>query len=58
MNTYWCFCLQDSELTELKDTIEVLKTKNTEAQEIIQGALSNPDITPKGKEYVGDVQYG
>uniref|UniRef100_A0A3B4Z6Q6 Neuron navigator 1 n=1 Tax=Stegastes partitus TaxID=144197 RepID=A0A3B4Z6Q6_9TELE len=37
----------DSELTELKDTIEILKTKNTEAQEIIQGALSNPDITPK-----------
>lgn len=40
---------QDSELTELKDTIEILKAKNTEAQEIIQGALSNPDITPKGK---------
>uniref|UniRef100_A0A665TCQ9 Neuron navigator 1 n=1 Tax=Echeneis naucrates TaxID=173247 RepID=A0A665TCQ9_ECHNA len=38
---------KDSELTELKETIEVLKTKNTEAQEIIQGALSNPDITPK-----------
>ncbi|KAF0034616.1 hypothetical protein F2P81_012374 [Scophthalmus maximus] len=37
----------DSELTELKDTIEILKAKNTEAQEIIQGALSNPDITPK-----------
>lgn len=40
--------LQDSELTELKDTIEILKAKNTEAQEIIQGALSNPEITPKG----------
>lgn len=38
---------KDSELTELKDTIDVLKAKNTEAQEIIQGALSNPDITPK-----------
>uniref|UniRef100_A0A3B4T428 Neuron navigator 1 n=1 Tax=Seriola dumerili TaxID=41447 RepID=A0A3B4T428_SERDU len=38
---------KDSELTELKETIEVLKSKNTEAQEIIQGALSNPDITPK-----------
>uniref|UniRef100_A0A3Q3IB20 Neuron navigator 1 n=1 Tax=Monopterus albus TaxID=43700 RepID=A0A3Q3IB20_MONAL len=37
----------DSELTDLKDTIEILKAKNTEAQEIIQGALSNPDITPK-----------
>ncbi|XP_047438347.1 neuron navigator 1 isoform X3 [Mugil cephalus] len=38
---------KDSELTELKDTIEILKVKNTEAQEIIHGALSNPDITPK-----------
>ncbi|XP_039468293.1 neuron navigator 1 isoform X1 [Oreochromis aureus] len=38
---------KDSELTELKDTIDILKAKNTEAQEIIQGALSNPDITPK-----------
>ncbi|XP_041836631.1 neuron navigator 1 isoform X2 [Melanotaenia boesemani] len=38
---------KDSELTELKETIENLKAKNTEAQEIIQGALSNPDITPK-----------
>ncbi|KAM7402483.1 hypothetical protein PAMP_017719 [Pampus punctatissimus] len=37
----------DSELTELKETIENLKTKNTEAQEIIHVALSNPDITPK-----------
>uniref|UniRef100_A0AAX7TD57 Neuron navigator 1 n=1 Tax=Astatotilapia calliptera TaxID=8154 RepID=A0AAX7TD57_ASTCA len=38
---------KDSELTELKDTIDILKAKNTEAQEIIQGALSNPDVTPK-----------
>uniref|UniRef100_A0A3Q3RPY2 Neuron navigator 1b n=1 Tax=Mastacembelus armatus TaxID=205130 RepID=A0A3Q3RPY2_9TELE len=38
---------KDSELTELKETIEILKVKNTEAQEIIHGVLSNPDITPK-----------
>ncbi|XP_045931975.1 neuron navigator 1 isoform X7 [Micropterus dolomieu] len=38
---------KDSELTDLKDTIEILKVKNTEAQEIIHVALSNPDITPK-----------
>ncbi|XP_069004659.1 neuron navigator 1 isoform X2 [Embiotoca jacksoni] len=38
---------KDTELTDLKDTIEVLKTKNTEAQDIIHGALSDPDITPK-----------
>lgn len=43
--------LEDSELTELKDTIDILKFKNTEAQEIIQGAFSNPAITPKGIEY-------
>lgn len=48
---------QDSELTELKDTIDILKAKNTEAQEIIQGALSNPDITPKGKEHATHVRY-
>lgn len=44
------FSPQESELTELKDTIEILKVKNTEAQEIIQGALSNPEMTPKGTE--------
>ncbi|XP_038871592.1 neuron navigator 1-like [Salvelinus namaycush] len=38
---------KDSELTDLKETIEILKTKNTEAQDIIHVALSNPDITPK-----------
>lgn len=48
---------QDSELTELKETIENLRAKNTEAQEIIHGALSNPDLAPKGTEYTGDVQY-
>ncbi|XP_024282276.1 neuron navigator 1 isoform X12 [Oncorhynchus tshawytscha] len=37
----------DSELTDLKETIEILKTKNTEAQDIIHVALSNPDIPPK-----------
>ncbi|KAM6947813.1 neuron navigator 1 isoform 2-T2 [Lycodopsis pacificus] len=44
---------KDSELTELKDTIEVLRVKNTETHEIIQEALgsqealSTPDIEPK-----------
>ncbi|XP_055773941.1 neuron navigator 1-like isoform X3 [Salvelinus fontinalis] len=37
----------DFELTDLKETIEILKTKNTEAQDIIHVALSNPDIPPK-----------
>ncbi|XP_064882664.1 neuron navigator 1 isoform X4 [Oncorhynchus nerka] len=38
---------KDSELTDLKETIEILKTKNTEAQDVIHVALSNPDIPPK-----------
>ncbi|XP_070967848.1 neuron navigator 1-like [Oncorhynchus clarkii lewisi] len=37
----------DSELTDLKETIEILKTKNTEAQDIIHVALSNPEIPPE-----------
>lgn len=44
------FPLEDSELTELKDTIDILKVKNTEAQEIIQGALSNQDLAFQGIE--------
>lgn len=39
---------QDSELVDLKETIDVLKSKNTEAQSIIQVALNVPDTTPKG----------
>uniref|UniRef100_A0A8C9W8S8 Neuron navigator 1 n=1 Tax=Scleropages formosus TaxID=113540 RepID=A0A8C9W8S8_SCLFO len=38
---------KDSELIELRETIEVLKAKNVEAQAVIHGALSNPDIAPK-----------
>nr|XP_046166554.1 neuron navigator 1-like isoform X6 [Oncorhynchus gorbuscha] len=38
---------KDSELTDLKETIEILKTKNTEAQDIIHVALSNPEIPPE-----------
>lgn len=34
---------KDSELMELRETIEALKTKNEEAQAVIQGALNNPD---------------
>ncbi|KAJ8393586.1 hypothetical protein AAFF_G00060590 [Aldrovandia affinis] len=39
--------LQDSELLDLRETIEELQTKNTEAQEVIHVALNNPDIAPK-----------
>ncbi|XP_051517746.1 neuron navigator 1-like isoform X2 [Myxocyprinus asiaticus] len=38
---------KDTELLDLRETIENLKTKNMEAQAVIQGALSNPDISPK-----------
>ncbi|XP_061112792.1 neuron navigator 1-like isoform X2 [Conger conger] len=38
---------QDTELVELRETIELLQTKNTEAQAVIHGALNNPDIAPK-----------
>ncbi|XP_053492507.1 neuron navigator 1 isoform X2 [Ictalurus furcatus] len=38
---------QDVELQDLRDTIDILKSKNTEAQVIIQGALNTPESTPK-----------
>uniref|UniRef100_A0A3B3ZF65 Neuron navigator 1 n=1 Tax=Periophthalmus magnuspinnatus TaxID=409849 RepID=A0A3B3ZF65_9GOBI len=34
---------KDTELMELRETIESLKAKNDEAQAVIQGALNNPD---------------
>ncbi|XP_078276803.1 neuron navigator 1-like isoform X3 [Rhinoraja longicauda] len=38
---------KDSELFDLKETIDMLHKKNAEAQAVIQGALNNPDLTPK-----------
>nr|XP_020470836.1 neuron navigator 1-like [Monopterus albus] len=35
---------KDSELIELRETIEALRSKNEEAQAVIQGALNNPDM--------------
>ncbi|XP_041860406.1 neuron navigator 1-like isoform X2 [Melanotaenia boesemani] len=34
---------KDSELVELRDTIDALKARNEEAQAVIHGALNNPD---------------
>ncbi|XP_032376599.1 neuron navigator 1 isoform X2 [Etheostoma spectabile] len=34
----------DTELVELRETIEALKARNDEAQAVIQGALNTPDI--------------
>ncbi|XP_065135563.2 neuron navigator 1 isoform X1 [Paramisgurnus dabryanus] len=38
---------KDSELQDLRQTIDNLKCKNTETQVIIQGALDIPETTPK-----------
>ncbi|XP_060724252.1 neuron navigator 1 isoform X1 [Tachysurus vachellii] len=38
---------KDAELHDLRETIDGLKSKNTEAQDIIHGALSTSDSTPK-----------
>ncbi|KAA8591022.1 hypothetical protein FQN60_001965, partial [Etheostoma spectabile] len=35
---------KDTELVELRETIEALKARNDEAQAVIQGALNTPDI--------------
>lgn len=42
--------LQESELVELRETIETLKTQNTDAQTAIQVALNGPDHLHKGNE--------
>ncbi|XP_075709731.1 neuron navigator 1 isoform X2 [Rhinoderma darwinii] len=38
---------KDSELFELRETIDLLKTKNSEAQAVIQGALNPHDPAPR-----------
>lgn len=63
LHTFWlnsflcvilCFnnrvALQESELVELRETIETLKTQNTDAQTAIQVALNGPDHLHKGNE--------
>lgn len=42
---------QDTELLDLRETIDFLKKKNSEAQAVIQGALNGTDVTPKGKAW-------
>ena len=42
------FSFQESELVELRETIETLKTQNTDAQTAIQVALNGPDHLHKG----------
>ncbi|XP_073679003.1 neuron navigator 1 [Garra rufa] len=38
---------KDTELLDLRETIENMKTKNMEAQAVIHVALNNPDVAPK-----------
>uniref|UniRef100_UPI00398E5C24 neuron navigator 1-like n=1 Tax=Pristiophorus japonicus TaxID=55135 RepID=UPI00398E5C24 len=38
---------KDTELFDLKETIDLLHKKNAEAQAVIHGALNTPDLTPK-----------
>lgn len=42
---------QDSELMELRETIEAMKAKNEEAQAVIHGALNNPENMKGLKNY-------
>lgn len=41
--------LQDTELLDLRETIDFLKKKNSEAQAVIQGALNGTEVAPKGR---------
>lgn len=43
------FLSQDTELLDLRETIDFLKKKNSEAQAVIQGALNASEATPKGR---------
>lgn len=40
--------MQDSELNELRKTIELLKKQNAVAQAAINGVINTPELTPKG----------
>ena len=43
------FLSQDTELLDLRETIDFLKKKNSEAQAVIQGALNASEATLKGR---------
>lgn len=40
--------MQDSELNELRKTIELLKKQNAVAQAAINGVINTPELAPKG----------
>ena len=48
MLSFFLLFPKESELIELRETIEMLKAQNSAAQAAIQGALNGPDHTHKG----------
>nr|XP_046251075.1 neuron navigator 2 isoform X3 [Scatophagus argus] len=44
---------KDSELNELRKTIELLKKQNAVAQAAINGVINTPELTPKGERTAG-----
>lgn len=53
MNPTRCLCLnlvsaQDSELNDLRKTIELLKKQNAVAQAAINGVINTPELVPTG----------
>jgi len=42
------FFVKDSELNELRKTIELLKKQNAVAQAAINGVINTPELAPKG----------
>lgn len=42
------FSVKDSELNELRKTIELLKKQNAVAQAAINGVINTPELVPKG----------
>ncbi|XP_078029930.1 neuron navigator 2 isoform X4 [Epinephelus lanceolatus] len=45
---------KDSELNELRKTIELLKKQNAVAQAAINGVINTPELTPKGDRTAGN----
>uniref|UniRef100_A0A668ADX9 Neuron navigator 3 n=1 Tax=Myripristis murdjan TaxID=586833 RepID=A0A668ADX9_9TELE len=48
---------KDSELNELRKTIELLKKQNAVAQAAINGVINTPELTPKGDRTVSSPPY-
>lgn len=49
--------VQDSELNELRKTIELLKRQNAVAQAAINGVINTPELTHKGDRTGTDQQH-